>query len=271
MHETKTDKKKRVVLMLTHVWNEVAISRFNHLIATADSEFDCRILLDTSKAETRENCKSQLGEDDFRKYVFEFQAHGLAKTLGYALYNPGDIVPGSAHYPTLAYGKTNRYDEYWVVEYDVLIKMGWSKFSNLFAHSNADLLCTHLAERRHSSYWVWWDQSKFPIRYFWKMFRNKQSLRKGFFPIYRISRAGLEAVDSLHRKGMRAHQELALPTAVWLQGLSVQDMNAVAPTYSPGSLAEGEGDMPLSCFRWRPVLDASEIDATNQIIFHPSK
>jgi len=229
---------------LTHVWNDTVVARFEHLKHTSGPEFDLRIVLDVSDPEAQTACEADLGAQDYARWVFPFTSPALEQALGYRMYTPGQIVPGSAHFPILAFGKQHVYDAYWVCEFDVLLKTGWREFAGLFESSTADLLCTHLTKRRHSTYWYWWYKCRFPLRYQPRLLWRRMDTPKAFFPIYRLSRKGLEVVDRLHRKGMRAHQEIALPTALWLEHLPIMLRGLWPGAKAPFPCPHSGGDQP---------------------------
>lgn len=262
---------KSAVLFLTHVWSSLVAQRFFSLLRESPPEFDVRILLDTSNREARAACRQDLGELQYLQHVHEFSADELVGRLGYAFFKRDRLLPGSVHYPVIDFGLRGEYDNFWVIEYDVVAKNGWAPFFSLFSAVKADLLCAHLVRRRDSRSWVWWSKCEFPVGVWLRVFWRMGVLPKAFLPVYRISRNGLEKVHEMHTAGVKAHQEFVLPLAVWLGRLDVLDMNAVAPVYKPGALADGEAGGRLSSYRWRPVIVEEEIQDSPYILHHPAK
>ena len=267
-----SSQKKQVILFLTHQWNPSIAARYRQLHDSVVDQFDVRILLDVAEPRVKALCLDSLGLEAYAEQVIPFSAESLPRNLGFPLFRRGRIVPGSAHFPVLAFGLLACYEYYWVVEYDVLIQGGWPNFLQIFDDSHADLVCTHLSTKKESPDWVWWKRYDVPRRHAEFVRQHEADIPKAFFPLYRISDRALKQVVSAHRAGLKAHFEVALPMALWLEGMSIQDMAEVGPLYTTGSLGGERAPQPYSTFRWRPAITTEELlGAPKSMIYHPVK
>lgn len=263
---------RQVLLFLTHQWNAAIEARYRHLHAATRHAYDVRILLDTTQPHVKALCHASLGQEAYAEQVFAFSTDSVAKHLRFPMFRDGRIVPGSAHYPVLAFNQITSYEHYWVIEYDVLLQGQWLDFLQKFEHCHADLLCTHLSTKGNSRQWIWWKRLEVPRKYSAYVRHHDDDLPKAFFPLYRASKKALTQIAAAHQAGLKAHCEIAMPLALWLNGMPIQDMNEIAPLYSHGSLGGSNALPPYSTFRWRPEITPDELStAPASVIYHPVK
>lgn len=264
--------KKQVVLFLTHQWNALVAERYRQLQTSVKDDFDVRILLDATHRHVRAQCLESLGPTAYAEQVLPFSADSIAPYLKIPMFREGRIVPGSAHFPVLAFSQFSSYEHYWVVEYDVLLQGEWLDFLRHFEACHADLICTHLSSQQKTPDWIWWHRMSIPKRYGEFVRRHNNDIPKAFFPLYRSSKKALDQVIAAHQAGLKAHCEIAIPMALWLKGMQIQDMRDVAPLYDEGSLGGPDDAPPYSTFRWRPPLSPEELSTSNKaVIYHPVK
>ena len=266
------NKKKQVILFLTHQWNAGVADRYRQLQSSVSDLFDVRILLDATQPHVKAQCFDSLGPTAYAEQVVPFTTDSVVRYMGIPLFRRGRIVPGSAYFPVLAFSMDTSYEYYWVVEYDVLIQCGWRDFLGMFDGCSADLVCTHLSTKSQSPDWTWWKRFDVPRKYAAYVRQNEGDIPKAFFPLYRASRRALTQSIAAHRAGLKAHFELALPMALWLEGMRIQDMAEIAPLYTAGSLGGSNAVAPYSSFRWRPAITPEELSGGVQsVIYHPVK
>ena len=134
------------------------------------------------------------------------------------------------------------YDRYWIVEYDVRFSGDWRRFFAAFEAEEADLITpvlyrrVDLPERRG---WAWPESGDLetgaaPLQFVWpqpSLPPERQFC--AFMPIYRVTRAGLAAVDAAWRAGWAGHSEAVWPTAIAEAGLRLLDPGGDGPFTPP--------------------------------------
>ncbi len=109
------------------------------------------------------------------------------------------------------------YAQYWVVEYDVRYSGSWRRLFEDLRQQPADLLAPALRARSDDAAWAWWNgfAPAAPLAV-------DQQLCC-FMPIFRVSRAGVAAVDAAWRAGWAGHSEAVWPSAIHAAGLVVAE------------------------------------------------
>jgi hypothetical protein len=131
-----------------------------------------------------------------------------------------DILPGHAHFPLFQFFRDNPdYDYYWVIEYDVRFSGEWRLFFDSFLKTNADFLTCHIRAYADELSWPWWElnhpRESIPLN----------ARLASFNPIYRISNAALLFLHQAFQSGWRGHYEVALPTLLHNNGLTIRDIS----------------------------------------------
>lgn len=119
------------------------------------------------------------------------------------------------------------FDRYWIVEYDVRFSGSWGRFFRRFEEMDADMLVPGLRSRAHNPEWMWWRSFLPPDE------MADEAQLCSFMPVYRVSRAGILAVDAAWRAGWAGHSEAVWPTAIAAAGLSVSDLGGDGPFTPP--------------------------------------
>lgn len=195
----------------------------------------------------------------------------VGEELGYPRARPG-IFPGQQVMAVISFARSfPGYRHYWFVEFDVWCR-DWRRLLEAAGETDSDLLATHVTEYGRCPAWYWWDRLEGELAELERRF-----LRKAFFPLYRISRGALEAVDEAYRSGAWAHNEIVVPTVIARKGLSVSDLRGlgratggVRPWYT--GAVTGKGQMSSGSFRYRPsFLPAGVVFREEAELYHPVK
>jgi hypothetical protein len=197
-----------VVVFLTHVFDDEIERRFHKL------ERECAGVCDVVLF-VEQGTKVPPSLEPITQ-TFDFAA---VKTMARSVI--GDrVVPGNAHLRSLNFrNRFPRYRFYWFVEYDVVYTGHWGRFMAGLADDRSDLLAAHVRGLVDDPEWHWKDTFRtgadsMPARE-WVL---------AFLPIYRISAAGLEAVEGKLRDGWVGHFEVVVPSALAFCGLGVADL-----------------------------------------------
>lgn len=119
------------------------------------------------------------------------------------------------------------YERYWLVEYDVRFSGSWATLFTAFEDNDADFLTTSLRTAEHNPDWSYWETLHQPGACGPRLTDNERTV--GFPPIYRASRAAVNAVDAAYRAGWGGHCEVTWPTIVRRAGLRIEDMGGNGP------------------------------------------
>lgn len=257
------------ILFLTHKWSRPIALRFARLWREMAGYTDCFLLLQDDGGEVRQRWARFLKKLGATGAMILFKADGLESALGYKSNSSRGLLPGSVHFPLLAVGRATHYRHYWLVEYDVEYRGKWSEFFGAFGHCDADLLAAHLQSFEDNPGWGWWKGFHPPP----DARIGREKFRKVFMPLYRVSSAALACTDAAHRAGWRGHVEALMPTVLGLNGLSIQDLNAIIPCYLGDCQEPCNDTHAQSSFRWRPAVSYYEFVHRGQtpLLFHPVK
>lgn len=259
-------------LFITHTWSKSIFTRYLDLRKSTLGYLDVYVLVDASNPRVLSRWRKNLTDAGCSENFRIFTPSQLENNLGYLCMRPGLLIPGSCHYPIINFWLSNKYNYYWVIEYDIFLKIDWLLFFSYFNNSSADLICSHLTTKNSDPNWLWWPSLKSP-EVLLESSKIDDSLKlKGFFPIYRASKTALGVFHNAHLKGWMGHCEALLPTIAQENDLIVEDFNHWGNFYEEGNLGPNDGDPPYSSLRWRPEIKKREIiKSKNTIIFHPVK
>ena len=120
-----------------------------------------------------------------------------------------------------------RYQRFWLVEYDVDYSGNWRDFFSAVSPYGEDLLVTRLRKLSHDPHW----------RQQYDYAQPSGLLADpliGFFPISRLSRALAERYPQIVANAeWRGHFEMVLPNAAASAGFSVGDIGGTGPMVAP--------------------------------------
>jgi hypothetical protein len=109
---------------------------------------------------------------------------------------------------------------YWLIEHDVRFSGSWSDLFDAVSQNDADLVGTTLWRRHALPDWRFWytvgaphGEAVPPAR-----------MIRGFFPIVRLSRRAVAALDAAYRRGWMGHCEATIPTILNEQGMRLLDL-----------------------------------------------
>ena len=135
--------------------------------------------------------------------------------------NGWTMVPGNCDLNIVAFFKEHpEYEYYWAIEYDVYYEGKWQFLFNRFKSSKADLLGTTIYKANETPDKILNPPLKSPDG---NAFNLDNAIR-GFFPICRMSKKGLQLIVDEYQKGWDGHQELLLGTILNMHGLSIEDI-----------------------------------------------
>lgn len=217
------------VLFTTHVLHEAVAARFRKLTREAPGGHDVFLAFDATgtSVEERRRARALAGE--------RLQAFRAPEVLGVDYPDPWadrsrpGLVPGNLDLLYLDLARTwSGYRHYWILEYDVAFTGDWSTLFGHFEDASADLMGTTIHPYGTNPRWTWW-----------RSFRPGRGLGtdrwlRGLFPIVRISRDALRAVDHVYRAGWSGHAEAVMPTAARAHGLEIRDLGGDGPYVAEG-------------------------------------
>ncbi len=137
------------------------------------------------------------------------------------------LVPGSNHFPLIAFSQKREFDFYWYIEYDVRYTGDWRNFFKYFS-DRSDLLSAHIRRYEQEPDWYWWRACIHP--------RETVAWRdrlRSFNPIYRISACALKHIDEMHKAGWVGHHEVLVPTLLREHGFSLRDFGGAGDFVRP--------------------------------------
>lgn len=257
------------ILFLTHCWSPELRERFLRLERESRAVGECHVLLHDDRGPVRQAWQDCLDANGLADRIEPFEPRHLEAELGYAMLREGSITPGCAHFPLLKLARDSDCAHYWLVEFDVECSRSWREFFAVFAHTEADLLASHVHSRVQRPEWYWWKSIRgasgqdVPVAEQWK----------AFLPVCRISRRALQAVDAAHRAGWRVHGELMVPTVLKRAGLEVRDLREFGPCYTGTEQDPHEDRSILSSMRFRPEVSLQELAVRTAVprLLHPVK
>lgn len=261
---------KVAVLFLSHVWNRVAWSRFERLRREIGERAEVFLALDKSGGVGPALRRLRVPHGS----LLLFDANSLEERLGYACFKPGKIVPGSGHYPALAFVRLRSDVERVVmVEYDVEFAGHWGDFLDAVLASGPDFASLHFrtyADRPEFHFWPSVEPSDADRE--WAS--DTANLRRSFNPVYVVSREALGLIDRAHKAGWHAHYEILLATILARENARLVDLAELG--FCLGTVQDPLPDVSddeRATVRWRPPVGTDEFErrSTGATLFHPVK
>lgn len=261
---------RTAVLFLTHLWTPAVRARFERLrreIGDAGAVF-----LLAQKSPAMQQVAHDFAENPSALVAFDPAI--LSKHLRIPYLRGKSLVPGSTHFPLLAFFRHRaEYDFYVVIEHDMELSGNWRELVGDVTGAAPDFASSHIAAREDDPDWPWWTVVH-PADADREWARDARNLRKSFNPLYALSRHGLEVLDAAHRDGWHGHYEVVLATLLTQRGCKVVDLADLGLYVAGGQDARG-GAPPeqLSTVRWRPEVTPEEFErrTNGRTLFHPVK
>lgn len=235
-----TGSRRDAAVFLVHYFDREIERRFDRLQAECAQRCDVFVLAEKGTP-VPERLKSEAR-------FFEFaRIRRMARSI------IGDrVVPGNAHLRAIDfYRREPGYRHYWFIEYDVVYTGRWDALMASLDDDDADLIASCVRDPEEDPRWHW-------IRTFDSGPDTVPADRRvvAFLPIFRISAAGLAAVDERVASGWTGHFEALLPTALAFRGMTISDFG-------------GSGPFTPEARRHRVYLDGEGLYGTGTLRFHP--
>jgi hypothetical protein len=182
------------------------------------------------------------------------------------------ISPGNLHLVALDFYRNHPgFEFYWFIEYDVIFTGNWTVLFDAVGEDSADLLAAHIRSRREEPDWSWWETLSLPGSSL-----EPSDWLRGFFPIYRISRRGLQVLDDHVKMGWSGHFEGLIPCIMRSASLSISDLGGTS-LWTPkqrrhqfySSFSSVAGFLNAGTHRYRPAHYLPRL--RRNTIFHPIK
>jgi len=165
----------------------------------------------------------------------------------------GDPAPGDPDRGIIAFHRLfPNYDFYWGVEYDTEFTGHWRDFFASFEKSRSDILCTNCYRYDVNPQWRWWNNVTPEVPIIERI--------RGFFPLFRVSNAGIRTLDAHLRDGWEGMYEVTWPTIITKAGLNLEDVGG-----------DGEFVRPENRNRWyRSNLRAENL-SPGTFVYRPAR
>lgn len=183
------------------------------------------------------------------------------------------LLPGNVHLVALDFFRNHPgFDYYWFIEYDVVFSGSWMTLFRAVQNDGADLLAAHIRGVADEPRWPWWETLDLP-----GCPLPQSEWIRAFFPVYRISSEGLQAIDKHVKLGWTGHFEGLVPCAIRSESLSISDLGGAGSWtpkerrhrfYSSFSWDNG-GTLTAGTLRHRPPQ--GRLRLRRDTIFHPVK
>lgn len=208
---------KTIYTMMTHRFDDSVIQGF-HGIREALGPSDQACLLSDGRAQAPDTLAPWV-----RRFDFDRIAPRAARILG-------EDVLRNIHLVWIDFFEAHPdFDAYWFIEYDVAFSAPWSELFDAFRAFPCDLLCTHLRSFEQEPEWCWWTEVRMP-----RDLPAREHLHRGFLPIVRLSRRGMERLRDAVDEGWTGFMEGLVPTLFHASGMSLTDMGGDGPFVPEG-------------------------------------
>ncbi len=262
---------KTTVLFLTHKWDLFARLKYQRLLDEIGDSANLALLIQASD--------ETLGElalhPTANRCEAIFDPQMLPQTLGYPHLSGTSIVPGSTHFPVIAWFREQVESETClVIEYDVEFSGNWRDLVLELSGARLDFAAMHFRSYHDDPEWHWW-RSLAPAAGDLASFPGLRAMRRSFNPVYWISRKALDLADEAHRRGWRGHYECLLATIFDRGECRLADL-AELGRFCQGreqDLRFRPSESQLSTMRWQPQVTRAEFlrRSTGRTLFHPVK
>lgn len=243
---------KTAFILLTHFLAEEIFAEYKKIKLSSRSLGDAWILLQNNESPLNDktnHAKIHLCTDrDIHSLIYPTLQEG--------------VIPGNAHFPLLHFFHIRqKYDYYWLIEYDVRYSGTWRHLFRSFRHDPTDLLTSHIRKYPQEPDWP-----------HWKLAHPKESIpleerTRSFNPIYRISHSALAAIHEAHQDGWKGHNEVLLPTLISRSRFSISDFGGEGP-FVPSHRTNKFYIAKLT-LRYRPIHERTRFYRNK--IYHPVK
>ena len=205
-------QRKCCLLFMTHTWNAGIATALAALEEAIGKRFDIHVLVDVTS--------NPSVPDLDRSHLYRFTADQVTPPdyKVKAAHHPGTIWPMNIELPVLWFFKKHqKYQYYWVMEYDVRFTGDWRVFFDAFEDNASELLATTLYRHRFRPDWQHWRTLTAPMPV------PEHERVRGLFPLYRLSNTALARLESAYLTGWGGHYEVTIPTILTKAGMRIED------------------------------------------------
>ncbi len=243
---------KTAFILLTHFLAEEIFAEYKKIKLSCHGLGDAWIILQNNELPVNEKTNQT---------KIHLCTGGDIRSLNYPTLQEG-IIPGNAHFPLLHFFHIRqKYDYYWLIEYDVRYSGTWRHLFQSFRHDPTDLLTSHIRKYPQEPNWP-----------HWKLAHPKESIllekrTRSFNPIYRISRPALATIHKAHQEGWKGHNEVFLPTILNHSHFSLSDFGGEGSFVPPRRV--NKYYIAKLTMRYRPIHERTRFYRNK--IYHPVK
>lgn len=250
---------KQAIFFISHVYDATVERRFLTLKKEVSSYGDVYILTE----------HPDIFPSHLQQYIQSFNFFELKKMARNTLSD--NVVPGSCHLFAIEMKKRFSSMEYfWFIEYDVVYTGKWSDFFEAVKEDTSDLIATYVGRKlSNSKHWFWIQTVKYPDG----SPLLEEEFYKAFFPLYRISRKGLDVVEKAVSDGWTGHFEWIIPTVLKRAGCTLSEWGGYGfftPLERRGKWYSRNRTVMLNTMRFRPEI-IGYIFLQRKKLYHPVK
>jgi hypothetical protein len=228
--ETKLDPKlwgaarRTAVVLQTHYADRALVKLFAKLAASCPPGYEAMLLMHVPAGTQKPALITDLPHHFVTTPEIRYPAYKAKSGIGaeWHVWKGGNVDLSALH----LYRAHPEFDQYWFVEYDVRFSGDWATLFKNFQRSDADFLTTSLRRATVQPNWMHWWTLAPPAA---EAMSATATLADHdriccFMPIFRVSRAGMQAMDQAYRHGWSGHAEVTWPTLINHAGLRVEDL-----------------------------------------------
>jgi hypothetical protein len=260
MHKSLQPRRRKIVLYLTHFWDDACAREVAALQQSLSENYDIAVAGFVADA-TNISIPIDIP-------VFFYTAEDL-QHLGYS--QLADLRPHHVIVPRF-FRQYPDYEQYWTIEYDVRYTGCWAELLQDLSGSPADLLATVIQSQAEHPQWLHWNDLSTNC-----VVLPKSCYNKHFAPLMRLSNAALIAVDAAYKAGWTGHYEALWPTAIAASGLLIEDIGgegSFTPDHRRGRYYTSSPFHPYlspGSFVFRPSMLECDIPRHPPALWHPVK
>ena len=223
---------RTAVVILTHFYNDEMSRIYDRLIAEVPESYDVFLLVNLNGAQLSLSPESaRLGDalcvsNDERLLGLGYKGKCNPEGddgNGWSLPGHNDLLM------MYFYASHPDYKQYWGMEYDVHYQGNWKTFFDYFENSQADLLGAALYKADGTPHNL---LIPFLLGPDGKQIALDRTVR-GFYPLHRLSRRALQAIDEQYKEGWTGHYELSWGTLVANRGYQIEDFGGNGEYVAP--------------------------------------
>ncbi len=241
--------KREAVLLMTHFIDDTIVAHYRRLVEESGDR-DVFVLLNGSD----DINPTYRRPKDIR--VFTFTGEDL-RGMGYPL-KGRRIRDKDIELFSFTFWKAQRavFERVWVVEYDVVFTGCWGTLFDHFADNDAALLATSIHRWGTNPNWPNWPSVRTPTG----APADLAPFVRAFMPLFRLSRAGYDALDAAYLNGWDGFYEGIVPRILLDAGLAIEDIGGTGEFVCPQNRGlfyrstPGDDTLSPGTFVFRPIF-----------------